>query len=375
MKVSHRFRKTITIIATALAVLIAGAGVAYAANENSLTQGNTDHTIYKFGRDITITGSVNGDIFCAGQTVTIDAQVNGDVLCAGQTVTIHGDVSGNVRAAGQTITIDAKVGNNASLAGQDITLTQNAQIGRDISASGQTITLAGTVGRDLDASGNTLTLNGQIGRNVSATVGDKVDIQHSALIKGNLTYTAPHQVRQAINTAQVNGMATYHQQINHRPGHDGWPAWWRLYGLVAIGVLAVVLVALFPQLFRRWNAVATTSFGWALLTGFIAMFAVPIITIVAFVTFVGVPVGIFLLLLWILAALLSAPVAMYFVGSRIASSLHPVLIMLIGVLVLGITELLPFMGPLLGLLAYWLGTGVLLLSLKHSYKRPNYANK
>lgn len=374
MRVPHRFRKTITVAATALAVLVAGAGVAYAVNENSLTQGNTDHTIYKFGRTITVTGHVNGDIFCAGQTVTIDAEVNGDVLCAGQTVTIHGTVHGNVRAAGQTVTLDATVGNNASLAGQDVTVPENTQIGRDVSAAGQTLTLAGGIGRDLDASGNTLTLNGLIGRNVSVHVGDKVDLQHGAQIKGSLTYTAPHHLSQAAK-AQVSGTVAYHQAVHHRPGHAGWPALWRVYGLVAMGVLALVLVALFPQLIRRWNNLAVTGFGWALLTGFVAMFAVPIIIIITFVTFVGAPLGILLLLLWIVAAMLSAPIAMYFVGSRIAPKLHPLLIMLVGVAVVGVVELFPYFGPLLGLLSYWLGTGVLLLNLKRIYQKPNYARK
>jgi hypothetical protein len=105
------------------------------------------------------------------------------------------------------------------------------------------------------------------------------------------------------------------------------------------------------------------------------MFVVPITIFILFLTIVGLPLAILLLLLWIAAALLSMPLAAYFGASVFLSRLHPVLVVLIGSVVLGLIELIPVAGWIVGLIAYWLGTGVLLRGLRRDYPRPVYAAK
>ncbi|HUY85339.1 MAG TPA: polymer-forming cytoskeletal protein [Candidatus Dormibacteraeota bacterium] len=371
--------RLITLIGVMVAVLgtVAGIGLATTgAQGGDKTPGVTNASIYRTGRNINVTGVINGDVFCAGQTVNVDATVNGDVICAGQTVDVTGKVNGNVRLAGQTVTLGADVTKAASLAGQDITVESGATISNDLSLLGQSATVNGRVGRDVTATVNSLVVDGTIGRNLSATVV-RLDLQGRAAVKGGLFYSSERRdaLRKA-SSAQINGREAFHQ-TPARGNRSGWSrgaGWiWRIYWEVSLIVFALVLAALFPQLFDGWNQVARRRFWLALLTGFLAMFIVPAIIIALFVSVIGVPLALLLMLLWLVAIALSTPIAAYYIGSRILhGGVSIPLIMLLGAVILAILCLIPFVGWVITVVAYWFGTGALLLNLRGGFARPQY---
>lgn len=371
------WKKLIIAVAAAVAAFGIGMGAAFATGNDAVVSGTTNHTVYKFGASVTVNGTVNGDVICGGQTVNIDATVNGDVLCAGQSVTVNGKVNGNIRAAGQTVNIGAKVEHNASVAGQDVTLQSDAEVGGDMGVAAQTVTLDGKVGRDLNGAANTLNLNSDVGRDVDAHA-QKLELGGSAYVTGNLTYTSPRTLHKA-DGATVKGTVTYHKAAPHR-GNTGsrLMRFWVVRSLFldpALLVFAMVLVALAPQLFGRWNKRAMTrSWPWQpLLTGFAAMFLVPVLMVALALTLVGIPLAILTGLAWALALLLSAPIAAFYVGKLILrQERRAPLIMLVGGVVLGLVCLVPILGGIVTILAVWFGTGNLLLNLKNLYKKPVY---
>ena len=346
-------------------------GVAYAGSNQSIVQGTTNRTIYKEGNNVDISGIVNGDIYCAGQSVNIDAQVNGDVICAAQTITINGKVSGNVRVVGQTVNLGASVTKNVSIAGQTVVLQNNSFVEQDVLVAGQTVSMNGTIGRDVTVAANSVTIRSSIGRNVNAKVGNELMLTSNAKVGGNIDYTSPRMWDKSTG-AEVAGTVAFHKSKPSHRGSAGLNIIWNVYSLVAITVFAVVLVALFPQLFRKWSVTSKQNIGYVLLTGFVAMLALPVVILLSFVTVIGAPLGILLLLLWVTTALLSIPFASYIVGTKVVPKWHPILAVLVGSLVLGVVGLVPFIGWLVSFLAYLLGTGTILWNLKRSYKKPNY---
>lgn len=347
-------------------------GATYAATVSRTVSGVTDRSVYEAGNTITVSGVVNGDIVCAGQTITITATVNGDVLCAGQTVDVQGKVHGAVRLVGQTVTLGAMVTGNVSLVGQSVSVENGAALGRDLSLAAQTVAVDGSVARDITGVANDMTLNSQVGRDVTLHV-TQLTLAQKADIAGSITYTSSHQLRQRTG-AQLHGVLTYHEtQVHHRSAL-GRIIWVGICWLLTLAVLSVVLVALFPRQFRRWCPAWGATFWWALLVGFIAMIVVPILAILLMLTVVGIPLGLLLFILWIAVALAAMPLAAYFAGRQLAPDLHPVLIVLIGSLVLGILGLIPFVGWIIDLVAYWVGSGALLIGLRHAYAKPDYTN-
>ncbi len=104
------------------------------------------------------------------------------------------------------------------------------------------------------------------------------------------------------------------------------------------------------------------------------MFVVPVVIIVLLLTFVGIPLAVFTGLAWMLALMLSAPIAAFYVGSLIMrKERRAPLVMLVGSLVLGLICLVPVLGSIVTVVAAWFGTGNLLLNLKQLYRKPKYS--
>ncbi len=369
----RRFTKFLAALGVAVSVLAAGAGFA-AASENNIVAGRSDHSLYKAGRTVNITGVINGDIFCAAQTVTIDATVNGDVICAGQTITINGTVNGNIRLVGQTLNVGAQTSRSVSLAGQDLTLSSNATVGTDVSLAGQTAHINGRTDRDITGAVNDMFVAGTVGRNVTART-NKLVLQSSANIRGNLSYISPTQL-QRDGGAKVAGTIVFHKSVGAAHHHAAWQGvWlaWHLYWLAAILVFSMIIVALFPQLTQRWNKVARGQTWQAVLVGLIAMLVVPLVMVTLLLSIIGAPLALFLLLLWLLIVALSLPLAAYYTGSLLLKNeKRTPIIMLLGAVVLGLISMIPVLGWLVIIVAYALGIGTLLINLRRSYQKPKY---
>ena len=362
-----------------LAITVAGVGaaigistgVAFAASTSQLVQGVNNRSLYKAADTVTVNGVVNGDIFCAGQTVTINATVNGDILCTGQNINVNGTVNGSVRLVGQNVTLAAKVTQSASLVGQNVTVEDGAAVGRDLSFTAQSFTSDGAVGRDVNGAGNSVTLANPVGRNVAA-YANTLALNNGTAIVGNLTYTSPQKLQRS-GDAYVHGVVTYHYGHTHHAGGVSHQfVWFQLYWIIAMIALGLVLVALFPRLFHAWNPEWGPDFWWSMLTGFVAMFAVPAVILVLVFTLVGVPLAILLALLWVAALFVAMPLAAYFTGSLIIPRRHPVLMVLVGSLVLGLLWLIPIIGWIVSLVAFWVGVGTLLRGLRRNYRAPTY---
>lgn len=367
----RKVRKLLLGFGVALAVAVVGVGFAAATNDQSVS-GTNNKTIYKTGNTVTVTGVVNGDVFCVGQTVDIDATVNGDVICAGQTVTVDGTVNGNIRVGGQTVSIGAHVTRNASVAATTATLQNNASVNGDLTLVAQTANLDGSVGRDIHGDVHTLNINNKVGRNVDVSV-NKLSLGSGANIGNNVTYSSQNKLTQA-NGATIGGTVSYTKATEHHHNFGGWGnRWaWQGYILLSLLVLALVLVAIFPQSFVRLNKLAAGRIWIALLTGFIAMFVVPALIFALLITAVGIPLAILVGLAWVVLLILSAPVSAFYVGRLAWANANAVWAMLVGSIILGILYLIPIIGVIVTVLAVWFGSGALLLSLRAGYKKPAY---
>lgn len=369
------------MVALALVLIVGGLTRAqsYAAQTNETVSGTNNESVYKAGQTVTITGTVNGDIFCIAQTVTIQATVNGDIICAGQSVTVNGIVHGNVRLAGQSVSISAHVDKAATVTAQTVSTTSTSSIGSDYTIAATTATLDGGVARDIHAVANNLTLASNVGRNVTATVHTLL-LKSQSSINGSLTYTSPHKLQQN-SGAVVRGPITYHQAAGATPTPSSTAfSWGGVAFRAGVGlsllISSLILVALFPRMFRRANAIARQhSWPWPeLVTGIVAMIAVPIILIVLALLAVTMPLAVLGFFLWSAALLLAAPLAAYYIGRLLFRSgqRSPVLVMLVGGVVLWVLILVPWLNWIVTALAAWFGTGLLLRSLRRLYTRPDY---
>jgi hypothetical protein len=332
-----------------------------------------DSSAYLAGRYIDVAGEVNGDLFCAGQNITISGIIHGDVICAGQNITVTGQVDGDVRAAAQTVLISSSIGRNLTVAAQDFTLSADGEVGGDITGGVNNMVINGAVGRDLVLGATSATINGSVGRNVKSQI-ETLSLGNSAKVGGSIEYTSNNELSRASGAVIAGNVRSTPKQHEHKGGWFG--IGFRIYWFFAMLIVALALVLLFPSIFRESADRTMRSPGRTLLLGVAATLFTPIVFFVLFVTIVGIPFGLILLLGWVMALILSGPFVSYLIGREVWRNQHNAIwTMLLGAVILLLAYNIPWFGFIVMIAAVFVGMGMLVRELTHRTPKPLYKSK
>jgi len=374
--------KRVKLIVLSLSLLILGV-VAFAGvtSAQSVKTGDVvtvaagekvDSLLFASGSNIDIAGTVNGDVLCAGQTVTISGTVRGDVFCAGQTINVSGKVEGSVRLAGQAVTLGGTIGGSATVASQTLSLEKNSFVQRDLVGGAQAATLNGTIGRDVAIGATNVTVNGQVGRNVQGEV-ETLTVGSTGQIGGDVGYTS--------NTgAVVNPGGTIAGTVTRTPRTQqpkasaytplAFTVFSFIYTFVTLLILALALVLFVPSTLHEAASKTLRSPGQIVLTGLVGVIVVPILIFGLLISIIGLPLGILVLLLWLIVVIISGPFTGYTLGRVILKTeKNPFFIMLLGSSLLLVSYFIPIIGFLTALAAYLFGTGMILNTARHHMAR------
>lgn len=252
--------------------------------------------LYLAGENITIDGVINGDVVAFGKTVRINGKVNGSLFAAAQTIVIEGTVSGSARMAGSVMYLGekAKVSGDILGVGYSLELRKGATTGRDVVYAGGQLLIAGQVTRNLTVATGGLELDGSVGGDVRAKVGEVgktttgpmfmpqpavaapsvargLTIDPKAKIQGNLDYTQSKEL--AIPAGVVAGKITLDKRDINEAAPEGRDRNWLgvfLRSLIALIVVALVLLVLFPRLVNETAGNVLSAPGRSLLSGLLA---------------------------------------------------------------------------------------------------------
>lgn len=340
----------------------------------SIPSGTTiDETVIGTGQNVTIEGDINGDVVCAGQNLRIEGDINGDVICAGQTLRIEGNVDGDIRYAGQSLIISGVVERNVTFLGQELLIEDGGSVNGEITSAGESVRVLGTVGRNISGAMQNLEIGGVVNGKV-AVEAQNVTLFDNASIQGDLSYRAPKEAAIA-EGATVLGKIDY-QQVERRDQEEAGEEiakFFTVAGIIAevISLISAILLALLLSfLFPRMITELVTSvknnklaaFGW----GLVVLFLTPILAIFLLFTVVGIPLALFLGLLWILIIIIGKAIAGTYVGFEILSrqkrknqKVSLPLAALIGVPILAIITWVPLIGWIISFVALCMGLGAL----------------
>jgi len=256
--------------------------------------------LYAMGGLVIIEGTVDGDVFAVAGDLKISGTVTGDVIAlVGGPAEISGTVGGSIRAAAVTIEVPGIVADD--LAAVAVEATVLGSVGRDMILVAGEADLLGRVGRDVLLQAVRFSVDGPVGRNVEVRV-DTMLLGPEADIAGDLLY-------QASDPATVDPNASISGQFTRRDVLA--PVWAKavtrmvsilsLLGLIVAGLISA-------WLFRGTAAGAVAEVErhpWrSAAIGLGALLFVPILLIPLFLTLVGIPVALLLLVLWMVAVLL-----------------------------------------------------------------------
>ena len=225
---------------------------------------------------------------------------------------ISGEVGESVLVAAVRLETTGRIG--ADVSGFVGEARVGGEVGRDVLVVGGSAEVTARVGRDVRSQAWRLVVNGEVGRDVVARVDDMV-LGDAARIAGDVTFRASDEVRVA-DAATVSGSLVRAEVLA--------PVWakalTRLLGWLSVLGFVVAGVALF-WLFRgtapRAVRVARERPGRSALVGLGVLVVPPILALPLFLTLVGLPVAILLLLFWVVGLFLGPIPAVAAAGERL----------------------------------------------------------
>jgi cytoskeletal protein CcmA (bactofilin family) len=394
------------LVAVIIALLVAGP--AFAAEFGSgdtyrLPAGQViEDDLTVMAQEIYIDGRVDGDLVAMGAYVEINGVVTGDVLAAGAEVRINGVVEDDVRAAGAGVIVTGRIGDHLFAAAgggegavspmqvagrsvvQGVRIEHDATVGGSAYLFGGEALIDGAIANDLRAGAGTVILKGQVGGDATLDVS-KVTIGDAARVGGVLSYTAPEA---ASVPPGVAGDVRFEQReqpqttpaLAFRPGQILRP----LLMLAGFALLGWLLLRFTPEALRRPAQALALRPGQAALYGIAALallFAVPLLSILIFLAILlfwgWFPALMFALLLtaalvlaWTLSPLITglwAGQALLRATGREASDF---LALCLGVLLIVLLSLIPWVGWLVGLASLVFVLGALILARRGAFDVP-----
>lgn len=335
-----------------------------------------------FGETVRRTGPVNEDLYAAGGTVTLDVDAAGDVVAAGGRVDVGSNIKGDAIVAGGTVEIRGTILDDVRVAGGDV--NARARIGGDFIAAGGSVRLApeATVGARAWIAGGNVDVAGRVARNLRIAAGEaqmagevrgdvdvaarKLVIAPGAVIHGNLVYRSDQP-------ATIDPSARIAGTVTRLPAPAGPPpaAARAGAGLLFLGSLmltAVVLYLAFPAFFDRAARTLSTQPWASLALGLALLVTVPFVTVILFVSLLGLPLGLLLLAAYFIALPVGLLTGIYFVAQTALAKLSPAKTsrtgwrlgaIILACVALALIGLIPVAGALVWLILALIGLGAL----------------
>lgn len=293
--------------------------------------------------------TVNGLSATAG-TVVIEGTVDGDLRAYGSDVRIAetGEVTGIVRAYGGDVRINGTVGENVLIYAGSATLGEPGTVDQSFGAVAGDVTIAGTVGSDA---------------NVFAS---EVTLAETATVEGDLTYEGELDDR----GGTVGGVTQKTQELALLPPAGPLSIIFSVFMFFASLFLGSILLYLEPQFGDAAYETVTTEPLRTAGAGVAAVGGVALAMLLFVVTIIGIPVAVALLLVTIVLAWIAAIYGRYVVGAWLLSYTSrdsQYLALFVGVLLIGLLGIIPYLGFLVRAVVFLLGAGIVALAVLRLY--------
>ncbi len=313
----------------------------------------------------------NGDLYIVANDIQMDKLVDGNVFLFGRNINITGKVNGSLYVCGETVTIskDAYVIQSMYIAANQLNLNGCAN---DLYAFANKVDMSydSFMLRDLRVYADTFNFNGGCGRDAFVAVNHfnfSTTDGNSAIVYGNLTYSAPTEL--SLTNELVQGEIKYQKDFG-----DGASVTdiiiEKLVSVCAIVLYAFVVFFLCLWLAPKFLKTTSTflepvriakSFGIGLSTTVVAVLA----SVILLFTVVGIPLSLAITVLLVLLLSIATTVASICITYQLKEKFayaknYMTYLTLAGVvIVIWALGLIPYVGPLIGIVVKMFGLGVI----------------
>ena len=248
-------------------------------------------------------------IVLTGRVVVAEGQTVGDVVIFNGPATIDGTVRGDVLVFNGNLEISGTVTGDVTSFNGDVTLAEGARVGGDL------------------------------------VTQSRPDIASGTTVEGD---------RRRVNTDFVLGRI-------------GWISRFAVWIAISVStlVLGLLLVAFAPRAAEAAAVAAVRGVGRSIIWGLLLFFGIPIVSVIALVTLVGIPFGLGMLLALALIYTLGYTASSLALGRALLKlPTSPFLAFLAGWGIVRVVSLIPFLGGLVAFVAVVYGLGILAVAAR-----------
>lgn len=265
--------------------------------------------------EIDINDAINGDLLAFGGQINLRDVIREDGLLAGGEINLEGICEEDLRILGGDITLREPVAGDLLIIGGDINLEAGAEVGGDLLVIGGEVTahgpikgdvkirggevsLYGTVDGMLDLAGGRLYLNGTV-QHLTTLKARYIELGNDAYFNGDVWYWRKAgkldftgHLAEGVQAKYDPGLKSELMDVQWEEVREKGLYWTRLFQVVSGLFLLLVLYLVLGRFLtpRTGNArktvLASSIYGLAALVG------LPILSILAFVSVVGIPIGV-----------------------------------------------------------------------------------
>ena len=324
--------------------------------------------LYLAGGSVDISGDIIGDSVTAGGEVSIQGSITGDVLVAGGTVDVLGNVTDDVRAAGGEILIAGNIRDDVVAAGGYVRFLGDATVGGDVVIAAGSVVTNGTIAGDLSVYGGEVIINGVINGDVDLRFTELVTLGDDVTIGGNLTYSALKEI-EIPDTALIGGEVIRIETPITSVKKKDFKKFAHTFAVAKVImslILALILVLLFKKFSQSFGEDGHAHFWKNTLVGFIAMVVTPILALLLVITFAGALTGGLLFLVGTTLLFIGKAYTGVLGGALLSKWIKKEVIVnwkwtILGVLVIHLLLLVPFIGKLAVFVTFLASFGTILM--------------
>lgn len=329
-----------------------------------------NHFVSKVSDDVELISTYNGSVASAGQNIELNGNVKGLSALAGNNIKFNG-TSDYIAIAGNNINITSTINNDAFVAGNIITL-DNAIIKRDLIAAGSDVQISGTFERNVSIYAGKVTVkNAKIKGNLKI-YSDSINITKNSSVEGTLYYpeNSKYKVSEdvTINKTEKTPAIQTEDEENYFATLSA-----KIWSFLGLALIFAAMTLFFPNMFDRINEkyekLEVSEAVEAFTKGLVVLILVPVISLLLFLTMIGIPLGIVLLIVYGLSLYLTTIFTAYLIGYKIWQKVfnkeaHILLFGLIGLFVILILQLIPGVKALVTIISILVGLGLIFDSLR-----------
>jgi cytoskeletal protein CcmA (bactofilin family) len=249
------------------------------------------------GDRMSVDGTVDGDVFAFGRSLDVGGHVTGDVIVFAKDVHIGGQIDGNVRTFNNNLTLKGTIGRSLTIFCDELNVDQSGKIGRSVTSFTSQFMMDGHVGQDVLSMNERLNLRGQVDGEIRLKA-QSLTIANSARVGGPIHYKGAKPPDVSPEAKLASPVDYQHVEKNDQPETGAHYYLWRLLWSGSFILYGAVLILLMPG-FAGDCIKSAENAGASLGLGVLAGISAPIAAGIACLTFVGFPLGILTLLLWL----------------------------------------------------------------------------